>query len=132
DKRKQPTPEERKQKGIRSMYAVAKAEKKLSEDEIKALMKAEVKKDSTKDLTLDELGKMYRYFRDHSAEELKETAKAHMSKPEVIDVDPETGEVVDKESFKGRQLSEEEINKLLDITDEELDREIREAMEGGE
>ncbi|SEN53232.1 hypothetical protein [Lihuaxuella thermophila] len=34
DKRKQPTPEERKQKGIRSMYAVAKGEKKLSEERL--------------------------------------------------------------------------------------------------
>lgn len=106
------------------------AEKRgLSEKWVKAWINYFYKKDSRSKLTVSEASEMIEKFMKAKNEELEEiltAIKAHYqaqqtqnAKPDVIDVDPETGEVVDKDSFKGRQLtSDEEINKALGLTDE--------------
>jgi hypothetical protein len=104
NQKKQETPEQRRQRGIKAMYAAAN-EKKLTNEETKAIMKAETGKESANDMSLDELRKMYKYFKKHTSEELKEVAKAYLVENKAVyNVDPETGEVID-----------------TDITDEEID-----------
>ncbi|MBA4544483.1 hypothetical protein H1164_16745 [Thermoactinomyces daqus] len=106
---KQETPEQRRQRGIKAMYAAAN-EKKLTKEETKTIMKAETGKESANDMTLDELRKMYKYFKNHSSEELKEVAKAHLVQNKtVIDVDPETGEIIDPDV----SIDDKELEKIL-------------------
>jgi hypothetical protein len=95
----QPTEEERKAKGIKAMYTEA-SNKGLTKPEQKAILKDQTQKNSAKDLSLDELIRMYNFFKNTSAGVLKETAQSllnpeNLQETKVYDVDPETGEATE-------------------------------------
>lgn len=74
---KQETPGERKAKGIKAMYDEVKR-KNLTEDEYKAILKAETGKTDPKGLDLEQIIALYKFLKNHTSDELKETARAYM------------------------------------------------------
>ncbi|MBS7531845.1 hypothetical protein IC619_015335 [Hazenella sp. IB182353] len=130
--REQPTPQQQQQnfqstledklKRGRSAIAIeAETNKKLTKEERKAILKAEIHKDSLTDLDIHELKTIYEYFNKHTSEELKEIAKAHMAQPEpapVIDADY-------------TDVTEQKADSHAPITDAELE-DIFAPSQGGE
>ncbi|MBD1373773.1 hypothetical protein IC620_15615 [Hazenella sp. IB182357] len=114
----QPTLKERIDKGKQMIVIEAETNKKLTKDERKSIMKTETGKDSLTELTIDELTTMYRHFKSHTAEELKETAKAQMTQTDVIDAE-----------FS--EVTEQKADTATPITDEELE-DIFASAQGGE
>lgn len=82
--------EKRKAKGRQEVHKMACVKKGLTKEESRAIIKAETGKGELKELTLDELTRMYKFFNEISAEELKETAKAHL-------IDQQEKEILNKE-----------------------------------
>lgn len=74
---KQETLGERKAKGIKAMYDEVKR-KNLTEDEYKAILKAETGKTDAKELDLEQIIGLYKFLKNHTSDELKETARAYM------------------------------------------------------
>lgn len=73
--------EEKLKRGRQKLALLAKT-KKLTDEERRAIIKAETGKESSKDLNLSELVEMVNYFQSHKPEALKEVARAHMLKPD--------------------------------------------------
>lgn len=74
---KQETLGERKAKGIKAMYDEVKR-KNLTEDEYKAILKAETGKTDPKGLDLEQIIGLYKFLKKHTSDELKETARAYL------------------------------------------------------
>lgn len=68
---------DRKTKGIMAVHGEVKA-KHLTKAEFEAILIAEVGKKDIKDLSVDELGSLYKVLHGNTSDELKETARAHM------------------------------------------------------
>lgn len=74
---KQETPGERKAKGIKAMYDEVKR-KNLTEAEYKAILEAETGKTDAKGLGIEQIIGLYKLFKNHTSDDLKETAKAYL------------------------------------------------------
>src|SRR5690606_312584 len=82
---KQETLGERKAKGIKAMYDEVKR-KNLTEDEYKAILKAETGKTDPKGLDLEQIIGLYKFLKNHTSDELKETARAYMEQQKAAGV----------------------------------------------
>src|SRR5690606_12165513 len=82
---KQETLGERKAKGIKAMYDEVKR-KNLTEDEYKAILKAETGKTDPKELDLEQIIDLYKSLKKHTSDELKETARAYMEQQKAAGV----------------------------------------------
>lgn len=81
----QETPGERKAKGIKAMYDEVKR-KNLTEDEYKAVLKAETGKTDPKGLDLEQIIDLYKFLKKHTSDELKETARAYLEQQKAAGV----------------------------------------------
>lgn len=89
--------EQKKAKGRQEVHKMACITKKLTKEESRAIIKAETGKDSLTELTLEEIKRMYRLFRDTPAEDLKETAQAHLIAQQEAEITEQEIEALNKE-----------------------------------
>jgi hypothetical protein len=84
----------------RQMVGMVASNKGLTKEEKQAILKAETGKESTTELSLDELQSMYKFFAKHSAADLKEMATAHIIASKQS-IDPDT------------PITDEEVNSAI-------------------
>jgi len=73
----QPSNQDEKTRRLKAMFAEAKT-KGLTNAQLKAIVFAEALKESSKDLTLQEINELHHMIRNHQPEELQEMANAHL------------------------------------------------------